>query len=106
MDNYSIEQWNAAFDTIIVVSNLPSDRPTPNLRSQLRLVTHAPRDTVERQVSAVGLEASGHLFRCDKGLVQFLSAAACELPHAAEVLDQISVTSATCDKPREVTNAN
>lgn len=88
--DYSLEQWSAAFSSIILVSNLASDRSLPNLPADITIQTSPVSQAHEVQVAAVGRDCSGHLFRGDRGVVLFAEATSkSELPTAAQLLMQL-----------------
>jgi hypothetical protein len=87
---YSLEQWSSAFSSIILVSNLASDRVLPNLPADLTIQTAPLNRENQVQVAAVGLDCSGHLFRGDRGTVLYVKATSSSvLPTAAELLAQL-----------------
>ncbi len=88
--DYSLEQWSSAFSSIVLVSNLASDRSLPSLPANITIQTGPANQEHERQVAAVGRDCSGHLFRGDRGTVLFVEAASTsELPTAAKLLTQL-----------------
>jgi hypothetical protein len=88
--DYSLEQWSASFSSIVMVSNLASDRSLPNLPAKISLHTAQANQEHEFQVAAVGRDCSGHLFRGDRGAVLFAEAVTSSgLPTAAELLTQL-----------------
>lgn len=97
---YSLEQWSAEFPSIVLISNVASDRALPNLPATLVLQSRtsnassavtAPSDARTIQVAAVGLDCSGHLFRGDRGTVHFAKAITpSSLPAAADILSQFT----------------
>lgn len=70
--DYSLEQWQAAFENILVISNVAGTRALPNLRSWLTLHSHARPTTTTLPVAAVGIDCAGHLFRGDRGHTAYL----------------------------------
>jgi hypothetical protein len=69
---YSLEQWQQSFETVIMISNLPSLRSLPNLRCDVVLQTQPTSNPSALQIAAVGLSTSGHVFRGDRGTVHYV----------------------------------
>ena len=94
----SLQSWQQAFDCIVCVRNLPSDRPLPELRFDLVLdawcntpsYANESSDSNRLAVRAVGLDADGHLLRSDHGLAAYLPAldsnTDSKLPHAIDLM--------------------
>ena len=84
----SLRQWQAEHDWILCVRNLPSDRPLPHLNFHFTIDAACnqhmsltqPRSAAEEVehrtalVAAVGLDASGYLFRLDHAFGAHLDA--------------------------------
>jgi hypothetical protein len=88
---YSLEQWQRSFNTIIMVSNLPKLRSLPSLQSDLILQTQPVQSGCEFQVAAIGVTASGHLFRGDRGMVHYVPALMqSTMPTAADILTSLA----------------
>ncbi len=95
--HHRLEQWQAAFDWILCIRNLPSDRPLPELRFDLILDAHCNVDSAHAErtvpVQAVGLDAPGHLLRSDHGLAAFIAGSNAQpsspFPAADELLAQL-----------------
>ena len=88
--SFTLEQWAAEFRSIVMVSNLPSDRSLPNLPAALVLQARESSDDRCVQVAAAGLDYAAHLFRGDRGTVYFAPALqSTPLPTAAEILAQL-----------------
>ncbi len=88
---YSLEQWASAFPTILLISNLASDRSLPNVAATVTLQSRPACHVSQIQVAAVGTECSGHLFRGDRGTVHYLQATEPRtLPSAAELISQLA----------------
>lgn len=79
LNQHSLDEWQQAFDWILCVRNLPSDRPLPELRFDVVFdaqcnITSSPEDkpSIQIPVRAVGLDDDGHLLRADHGLAAHL----------------------------------
>lgn len=103
----SLQDWRQAFDWILCVRNLPSDRPLPELPFNAVIDAHcngsSPRDPSNPQatgektrmlVQAVGIDTNGHLLRGDHGLAAFVHGVDVRstnpYPHAADLLLDLS----------------
>jgi hypothetical protein len=73
-EGISLDEWQSAFDTIVLVSNVPSPRSLPHIKATLTLQTPPSTSPGQIQVAAVGIDCSGHLFRGDKAVVGYLPA--------------------------------
>ena len=81
LNQLSLDEWQKAFDWILCVRNLPSDRPLPELRFDVVLdsqcnLSSSPQDkrSIYIPVRAVGLDVDGQLLRADHGLAAHLPA--------------------------------
>ncbi len=90
---YTLADWEASFDAIILVSNLPTMKSLPNLRADLLMQTQSLNEPYALQVAAVGVTDSGHLFRGDRGTVHYFPALQRGVaPTAASVLSHLATT--------------
>ncbi len=100
----SLQQWQQAFDWIMAIRTLPSDRPLPELTFDLVIDAHCNQHvhewngSVEQRtrwlpVAAVGVDAVGDLLRADHGLaarIDCVSPEASAHVVAATLLDQLT----------------
>lgn len=100
-----LEEWQHAFDSILVVRSVPSVYPLPDLDASHFMLTEQSMlpDDVEAnkvtRVSTVGIDSGGHLMRGDRATMMYCAASApaasesepapTRLPTAAALLDQV-----------------
>ncbi len=74
VESYSMDDWQARFETLVLVNNVARLKSSPNLNATLSLQTSTARGPDEIQVASVGIDDSGHLFRGDKAFVGYYPA--------------------------------
>ena len=105
LEQIAIEEWQLAFDSILVVRSVPSAKPLPNLKASHVMVTEQsllPDGMVASgmtRVASVGTDCAGHLMRGDRATMMYCAASEpapahgkptqVRLPTAAAMLDQV-----------------
>ncbi len=100
--DFALDDWESAFDSILVVQSVPSPSPLPNLNAAHFVVPdcsilNGQVDPLRiTKAAAVGVQCAGHLFRGDRATMFACQADSASelltnLPTAAEVLDAVRV---------------
>ena len=99
LNQHSLDEWQQAYDWIMCIRNLPSDRPLPELRFDVVLDSRCNPSSSSQDkrsilipVQAVGLDVEGHLMRADHGLAAHLPAidSSPEISEASGLLNRMT----------------
>ncbi len=99
--SYTVDEWQAEFDKIVVVRTIPTVSPLPKLPATAivatlnELAAYETLPSLTLAIEPIGLEAAGHLVRGDRAVTLCVgNTGVCnpepsKLPHAANLFAQV-----------------